>query len=502
MNKSRTRTDEPNILIVENSRSLAVSLQRIIRSRLGLKSDIAPTLQAAINLLDNEDNHYFLAILTLTLPDAQADQIVMAITSHQVPAIIFSNEYDEKLPEKILDNYIIDFVVKNSPSSLIYILQLIQRILKNQFIKVLLVDDSQAARQMATQLLTTYQFIVLEAANGTEALEILKQNPNIKLVIIDYYMPIMNGDELTAKIRTQFSKDTLAIIGISSESKLPLSARFLKAGANDFMHKPYLPEELFCRISQNLESLEQIAQIRKHRDLLTTEREIIETILTKMRATTRFDNRNLHFVMQPMEKTNGDLLLAARRPDEGQHILLGDFTGHGLQAAIGSPLIAEIFYDMTAQNLPLNHIANEINQKILHAMPTDMFLAAGFVELNSTRTCMTIWNCGIPDILLYRNNQLLERFPSCNLPRGIRDQPMKPGRVINTEPGDRVFLFSDGVVEEMDTDGNVFDYIGVLSFIDRLCTESFPVKQLLITLENYRQGHEQRDDISFIEITC
>ena len=78
----------------------------------------------------------------------------------------------------------------------------------------------------------------------------------------------------------------------------------------------------------------------------------------------------------------------------------------------------------------------------------------------------------------------------------------EPGRVINTEPGDRVFLFSDGVVEEMDTNDNQFNYSCILLFIDHLFTENLPLEPLLITLENYHQGHEQRDDIFFIEITC
>ncbi len=502
MDAPHSRAFEPTILIVEDSRSLAIALQRFIRSRLGLKSDIAPSLKEAITLITQAKKQYALTILDLTLPDAQKNQVVQEMTRFNIPTIIFSNEYDETLRAELLNHHIIDFVVKNSTSSLIYILQLIQRILKNQTIKVLLVDDSYSARKTASRLLTTYQFIVLEAASGLEAVEILEKEPNIKLVITDYHMPDMNGDELTAKIRSQFTKDVMAIIGISSEQKHPLSARFLKAGANDFMYKPYLPEEFFCRISQNLESLEQLEEIRKHHDLLANEREIIETILSKMRTSTRFDPYQLRFLMEPVEKTNGDLLLTARREDGGQHVLLGDFTGHGLQAAIGGPIVAELFYDMTAKNIPLEEIANKINQKILNTMPTDMFMAAGFVDINPERTQLTLWNCSIPDFLIFRDNQLIHRIPSTNLPRGIRESPLKPGEVINTQPGDRIFLFSDGIIEEMDPNDTPFGYTGILTFLTRLLTEKLPLEQMIITLENHRQGYEQHDDISLIDVTC
>ncbi|MBF0126289.1 MAG: fused response regulator/phosphatase [Magnetococcales bacterium] len=497
-----TRPVEPRILIVEDSPSLALAMQRFIRSRLGLHSDIAPSLMATRTLLNQMGNGYTLAILDLTLPDAGREQIVAEISQRRLPSIIFSGEYDETLRAELLNHYIIDFVIKKDPSSLTYMLQLIKRILKNQSIKVLVVDDSGSARHKATQLLTTYQFTVLEAANGREALDILDVEHDIKLIIADYYMPDMNGDELTAKVRTLFTKESMAIIGLSSEQEQPLTARFLKAGANDFIRKPYQPEEFFCRITQNLDSQEQLEEIRKHHDLLAREREIIETILTRMRTSGRFDDHKLRFLMEPVEKTNGDLLLAARRPDGTQHVLLGDFTGHGLQAALGGPMVTELFYDMTEQNRPLEQIANEINRKITIAMPTDMFLAAAFVEINPQRTQLTAWNCSVPDIMIYRNRQLWQRIPSENLPRGIRDQPVKPGFIQELLPGDRIFLFSDGIIEEMDPGNKPFDYQGIQSFLTRLLSEDTTLENIIIILENHRHGFEQQDDITLVEITA
>ncbi len=68
--------------------------------------------------------------------------------------------------------------------------------------------------------------------------------------------------------------------------------------------------------------------------------------------------------MDPVEKSNGDLLLAAARPDGVHHVLIGDFTGHGLSAAIGGPMAEDIFYAMTAKGLPLEEILLEINRKL------------------------------------------------------------------------------------------------------------------------------------------
>jgi diguanylate cyclase (GGDEF)-like protein len=71
-------------------------------------------------------------------------------------------------------------------------------------------------------------------------------------------MPNMDGFTLVDSIRKDFGKNELAIIGLSLVDSRQLSAQFIKQGANDFLPKSFYPEELYCRINQNLELLEMI----------------------------------------------------------------------------------------------------------------------------------------------------------------------------------------------------------------------------------------------------
>ncbi|MBL4899272.1 MAG: diguanylate cyclase, partial [Colwellia sp.] len=84
----------------------------------------------------------------------------------------------------------------------------------------------------------------------------------IKMVITDLEMPEMDGIELTNEIRKTHTREVLAVIGISGASNGIHSARFIKNGADDFLRKPFCPEEFYCRITQNIESLNNIAQIQ------------------------------------------------------------------------------------------------------------------------------------------------------------------------------------------------------------------------------------------------
>ena len=138
--------------------------------------------------------------------------------------------------------------------------------------KILVVDDSPLFRKTISDLLQNHNYTVLAAGNGKEALEVINEHPDIKMVITDFNMPEMDGFALTQKIRERYSSDELIIIGISSERDTYMPARFLKYGANDFIVKQsFLTEEFYCRVTQHLDSLERLQAVKEAsmKDFLT-----------------------------------------------------------------------------------------------------------------------------------------------------------------------------------------------------------------------------------------
>jgi diguanylate cyclase (GGDEF)-like protein len=82
-------------------------------------------------------------------------------------------------------------------------------------------------------------------------------------------MPNMDGFQLIKEIRGKFSKEDISIIGMSGDNLL--SARFIKLSANDFISKDFFAEEFYCRVTQNIEAIEHIKEIKdaSNRDYLT-----------------------------------------------------------------------------------------------------------------------------------------------------------------------------------------------------------------------------------------
>ncbi|MGN7613467.1 response regulator [Magnetococcales bacterium HHB-1] len=246
------------ILIVEDSSSFAKLLANKIEQSLGFRTRHATSMAETKTVLDSQSQHFFMAILDLHLPDAPNGEVVDYVVEKKVPAVALTGHFNDHLRDEILTKNVLDYFLKDAHNSMDAVIQFIRRIYLNRFIKVLIVDDSRGARHKIESLLKQQQYQTLTAHDGVEALDILKKESDISMVLTDFHMPNMNGFQLTQQIRRHWSMEQMVVIGFSSYGNNLLSARFLKHGANDFIIKPFLDEEFYCRVSRNIETLEAL----------------------------------------------------------------------------------------------------------------------------------------------------------------------------------------------------------------------------------------------------
>ncbi len=251
----------PRILVVEDSKFFNNLVSRSTTERIKAEVVSALTFADARAAVQNSKEPFTLALVDVILPDAPSGEAVDWLLEQHVPCIVFTGVFSPDIRERVLAQNIIDYVLKDTPSSLSYLMNLVERLHKNRETTVLVVDDSRAARMHIKNLLMGYQFNVLEAANGKEAMDKLAANPTIRMIITDNYMPDMNGIEMVKRIRVTYDQDRLVIIGLSTGGGSALSAEFIKHGANDFINKPILPEEFFCRVMQNIRVLDMMDRL-------------------------------------------------------------------------------------------------------------------------------------------------------------------------------------------------------------------------------------------------
>jgi len=118
--------------------------------------------------------------------------------------------------------------------------------------KILVVDDSEDIRFLVSAVLRSIGRDTREAADGAQALEILKEDGAIRLVITDCQMPGMDGLELTRRIRGDERFEDLPVLMQTSSALDCLETRAAEAGVTRLLPKPINPESLLCEIDELL----------------------------------------------------------------------------------------------------------------------------------------------------------------------------------------------------------------------------------------------------------
>jgi CheY-like chemotaxis protein len=373
---------------------------------------------------------------------------------------------------------------------------------------ILIAEDSAADRMLLSSIVRRQGHDVLTATNGAEAVETFReQRP--QLVLMDAMMPVMDGFEAARQIKALAGETLVPIIFLTSLTESEALARCLEAGGDDFLAKPYNQVILAAKIKamdrlRRLQAtvLQQRDQIARHHNYLLNEQRVAKAVFDKVAHSGCLNAPNIRYLQSPYALFNGDLLLAAFTPAGDMHVLLGDFTGHGLPAAVGAMPLAEVFYGMTAKGYGLSETLREMNAKLKRILPVDMFCCATLLCLSFQRRSVEVWNGGMPDGYLH-SIASGERTPLAarHLPLGVLSAQTfdDSTEVFPMAVGDRVFLLSDGVIDTCDANEQLFgvERLQRVFAANRQPDELF--EEIEQALRDFRG--EARDDVSMVEVS-
>lgn len=251
------------VLLVEDSRMFTSALKFRFETDLGVDVVTCSSLAEMKHAASDAEHGFFVAVTDLNLPDSPHCEALDYALDIELPTIVFTGKFDFNTRASILKKNVLDYVIKDTDRAFDEIVSAVRRIITNRDFRILVVDDTKTQRSILSAMLQAQKFEVVEAASGQQALEAIAANPDIRLVLTDYHMGDMDGYQLTRKLRRDYSDDVLRIIGISNSNDPELSASFLKAGASDFMYRPFVQEEFQCRIAQNIGILMKMEALKK-----------------------------------------------------------------------------------------------------------------------------------------------------------------------------------------------------------------------------------------------
>ncbi len=117
-------------------------------------------------------------------------------------------------------------------------------------LKVLVVDDDFINRKLLQTLLKKNPAVteILEAENGSDALDKMKKDPSINLILLDIMMPVVDGIEFLKIFRSDMSNAHIPVIVLSTDDTR--KTEVFDNGANDFLRKPVMQDKLYEKIAQ------------------------------------------------------------------------------------------------------------------------------------------------------------------------------------------------------------------------------------------------------------
>ncbi len=373
---------------------------------------------------------------------------------------------------------------------------------------VLVADDNPTDRMILGRLVESLGHSVLRAENGQQAVDrFIAERPD--LVLLDALMPVMDGFEAARQIKRSAGEDLIPIIFLTSLTETDALVSCLAAGGDDFLSKPYNPIILQAKIQAFQRMQEMHQTLQSQRDLIASQhqrmirdQEMAKIIFDRVAHAGCLSAGNLRYLQSAYAMFNGDILLAAYKPSGGMHLLIGDFTGHGLSAAIGAMPLAEAFYAMSARGFMLRDIVTELNHKLGRILPIGIFCCAVLVEVNPGKGLVEIWNGGLPEVLILgRNGELLHRVASTHLPLGVAKAARFDANpvVLPLAPGERLMCWTDGIIESRSRSGELFGEQRVLEVLESF--RGAPEQAfdgLLRAIEAFHGSPE--DDLSLLEM--
>lgn len=392
---------------------------------------------------------------------------------------------------------------------------------------VLIVDDSRAHLRLMANVLTRWGYSVKTAESGHEALEILADG-GIGIVISDWIMPGMSGIELCEAFREIGVDRYVYFILLTSKTDGEDVAKGLAAGADDFLSKPLDRNELRARMTAGERLIEmQHAVVEKNRLLektlgeLQTVYDAVARDLVEARRLQQslvperqlsYNGAELSLLLQPSGHVGGDLVGSFTDTNGRLAVYSIDVSGHGIASALLNARLAGYLSPTSpAHNLALKsretgetelHAPEEVCQRlnaILNAdMETELYFTMAFAAIDLETGEVELAQAGHPNPMIQRASGDIEFPGEGGMPIGLLEEAAFGTLRFRLNPGDRLFLYSDGFTEQVDPDGVMLDESG----LDRLAREfdNAPgqdfLDALVWSLSNFAGERDFDDDLS------
>ncbi len=337
---------------------------------------------------------------------------------------------------------------------------------EEHFYNILIVDDEPVNLQLLRNHLSLQNYAVTQAVNGDEALAAIKEQ-QFDLVLLDVMMPKMSGYEVCRRLREQHPANELPVVMLTAKNQINDLVAGFKAGANDYLTKPFSKEELLARIETQLHIKDMVAENVRLGAELDIVRRLQQMILPPAEELERIKNLDIVGFMKPADEVGGDYYDVLQH-DGHIKIGIGDVTGHGLESGIlmimAQTVIRTLLTSGEADSTRFLDILNRTIYDNVQRMQADKSLTLALLDYHAGICKLTGQH---EEMIVVRRGGKVELVDTIDLgfPIGLEENiaDFVDETVVSLQSGDGVVLFTDGITEAEDTEENFYG-------MERLCS--------------------------------
>jgi phosphoserine phosphatase RsbU/P len=325
---------------------------------------------------------------------------------------------------------------------------------------ILIVDGDEIVRMVAKKRLAKLQYRVLEAKNGEEALALLNQEP-VDLILSDWMMPVLDGPGLCEAIKRHVRYRTIHFILMTALDHPTQIAEGLNRGADDFLSKTASDLEIVSRIRVGLRARQLKLDVEKSNQLLSQKQAELHSELRSASTFVRgllprtgivVPGVRVEWEFLPSSHLGGDFFQVVRWGDDHLGLMMLDMSGHGIGPALRAVSLSVFFkkehIKQTFPSYDPGEILTSLNQQYPMTDDGDYFTIWVGVWQCSTRL-LRYATAGHPGSIVVKRDRSSVVLGDRSWPIGFSDNQVYGTDSITVSPGDRMYLFSDGIYEVM-----------------------------------------------------
>ncbi len=336
--------------------------------------------------------------------------------------------------------------------------------------KILLISDVEDNIRFISSALDRLGHELLEARSIPIASEIASQE-DLDLLMLCAGITDTHELEIISLLKRAEATCCLPIILVISKDEKPAETqKQLAAGADEYIARPFNDTELLARINSML----RIKKLSSHMSL--THKVFEEEMVTAQKVQSfllpsHFPYpESLRFYTRYVATSSigGDFYDVLDKGDGKVGVVIADVSGHGPSAALIVSTIKTLIYENVKRSSEPERIVKLLNEQLLKILPEDRFVSLffGMVDLNDYS--MSYVRCGHPyPYIMRKHNRSLQRLDASGEFVGLHDDLQVEQEKVTLNPGDRLFTYSDGLVDVCNSDGRTFGFKRLVNMLEQ-----------------------------------